>query len=1016
MSTRTAPNRHPRASGPTTPYPREACLHQLFDAQALRAPEAVAALHRGNALSYAELRARSDVLAARLRGTGVRRGEPVGVCGGRSLDALVAFLGILKAGAAYVPLDDALPPARLQAMCDDAGVRTAVVLPGSPCRLRRLRTRVDFGPAAGPEHHAEADPPAATDCAYVMFTSGSTGRPKPVAIPHRGVVRLAHADVGGSRPAHRDRVLHGYGLSSDASSIEIWSALLNGACLVLVDRDELLSPVALGARIRADRITVAYLTTSVFHHVARTAPEALRDLRFGSAGGEAMDPHLARAVLDACPRTTVVNFYGPTENTVVSTGHVVRPLAEDAATVPIGRPIQNSSCHVFRPDGTPADVGEEGELFVGGDGLALGYLGDRGLTEERFVANPGCPGARLYRTGDRAMWRGDGTLQYCGRADRQVKVRGHRVELDEVEARLRAHPAVGEAVVELDRGSLVGFVTPADGGAGVPVEEVRAELARWLPSAVVPSRIVALAEFPVTPAGKVDRARLRAADDGPVPTQRGVSGVRDSLAEVWYSTLRVRPAGTDDFFAIGGDSLTAAEVVNRTLAVLGVDARYGTPLIRGLLDNPTFDGYVEAVREVRGGSVGGADTAPPDFAAESRLGFSLPPARRDRPPRWDRPGHVVLTGATGFVGAFLLDRLLRTTEAVVHCPVRAQDAGHARRRIAAALDRYRLSPPDVAERVACLPADLTAPRLGLDERTADRIAAEADLVLHSGAQVNFVYPYRALRAANVDGTRSVVRLAAPRRVPVHFLSTIAVVAGFGTAGVRRVAEDTPLDHADRLTLGYAESKWVAEKVLQEAAEEGLPVAIHRPYEITGDQRSGVCNTETAICSLFKTVADTGLAPDIPLPMDFVPVDYVAEAVLRVATGRPATRRVYHLTNPRPARFADVLRRMRAAGCEIETAPYDEWVGELVRYVARNPTAATAPFVSLCVDRGRRSDISVKEMYFEGTFPELGRDNVDRDLADLPCPPVDDALLDRYLEHFFDSGYIERPRRAADAAG
>ncbi|MGK5544202.1 thioester reductase domain-containing protein, partial [Streptomyces sp. URMC 127] len=380
-----------------------------------------------------------------------------------------------------------------------------------------------------------------------------------------------------------------------------------------------------------------------------------------------------------------------------------------------------------------------------------------------------------------------------------------------------------------------------------------------------------------------------------------------------------------------------------------------------------------------------------------------------------RPGDVLLTGATGFVGAFLLDRLLRATTARVHCPVRASSPAHAERRVKAGLLRYGLCPDDAAwQRVRCFPADLAAPGLALAPAHAAELSRSLDLIIHNAARVNFLYPYEALRPANVDGTREIVRLAAPRRVPVHFLSTVAVVAGFGTAGVRTVDEDLPLDHADRLTMGYAESKWVAEGVLRSAAEQGLPTAVYRPYEVTGDRQHGACNTETAICSLFKTIAETGLAPDIDLPMDFVPVDHLAEAVVHIATRRPATGRVHHVTNPRPATLADVLDRMRAAGFALRTMPYEQWVGELVRHVARNPTSPTAPFVSLCVDRSNKADISVKEMYLNGVFPALGRRNAEEALAGsgLVCPPVDAALLDRYLEYFFTSGYIARPARAA----
>ncbi|MFI9721782.1 amino acid adenylation domain-containing protein [Streptomyces sp. NPDC052396] len=1000
-------------------YPRDRCLPELFEEQATARPEAPAARHRDRTLTYGQLSARSDALAAQLLARGVEPGTPVGVCGSRSLEALVALLGILKAGCAYVPLDEDLPPARLRAMAEDAGLRAAVVLPGSAGPVRGLAVRVEFDTV---DHTADANSiPApvtsAGDCAYVMFTSGSSGRPKPVAIPHRGVVRLVRSDRELPPPGPGDGVLHAYGLSSDASTVEIWAALLTGACLVLADRAELLSPLALEELFRAQGVTVAYLTTSVFHLVARTRPQALAGLRFVSAGGEAMDPRLANEVLAACPGTTVVNFYGPTENSVISTAYRVRALPADATQVPIGRPFGATSCHILRPDGSAAAPGEEGELCVGGDGLALGYLGDPRLTAERFVTVPAIePHGRLYRTGDRAVRRADGLLEYRGRLDRQVKLRGVRVELDEIEARLRAHPKVGEAVVQLEQGALTAYVTAAEPGGLLPLPAIRAYCAQWLPAQAVPA-LVAMDHLPVTSGGKVDRARLRALAPQPEEPGEGetdqarVEGLLDVLAEVWHQVLRIRPTPQDDFFALGGDSLLASETVTRTLAVLGIDAGLGSTLIRALLAAPTLEGFGTAVRALRTGTTGPAPAEPPvDFERESELGFELPPVQGPAPCPGN-PRNILLTGASGFVGAFLLDRLLRMTSARVHCPVRASSGAHATRRVRNTLARYglRLDEADW-RRVECFPADLTEPGLGLSTGHAAGLAGSLDLIVHNAARVNFLYPYEELRAPNVEGTRRVIQLAAPRRIPVHFISTIAVVAGFGTAGVDKVEEDTPLAHADGLTMGYAESKWVAEEVLRRAGEQGLPVAVHRPYEVTGDRVSGVCNTETAICSLFKTIAETGLAPDIELPMDFVPVDHLAESVVHIATRRPATGRVHHLTNPRPAMLSDVLDRMRAAGFTLRTLPYDQWVGELVRHVARNPASATAPFVSLCVDRSRKADISVKEMYLKGVFPVLGRRNAEEALADsgLHCPPVDSALLDRYLEFFFSSGYIPRP--------
>jgi amino acid adenylation domain-containing protein/thioester reductase-like protein len=1066
------PAQHVRAMNATmTSYPRDASLHQLLARQSAERPAAPAARYGARQLSYGELGRRAAALAARLERVGVRPGDRVGVSGGRCLEALIACAGILRTGAAYVPLDESHPSARLRAMAEDAGVHVVVTLPGSTCRVRGLRAALELealpaepaeraaefeGAVSGAEQGAAVD---AGDCAYVVFTSGTSGRPKAVEIPHRGAVRLA---VGASHLTltPQDRVLHGYDLSSDASTIEVWSALLNGACLVLLDREVLVSPRELGRALARERVSVAFLTTSVLHHTARSHPEAFAGLRFLSAGGEALDPDLARAVLAKSQPGRFVNFYGPTENSVISTAHEVSEVPEGAVSVPIGRPVANSTCYVVRPDGTLAGPGEEGELLVGGDGLALGYS-DPELTARCFVRAPCGPSdARAYRTGDQVRWLPDGTLEFRGRLDRQVKAGGYRVELDEVEGCLRGQPEVAEAVVEctapvgasaqagdgpgkpangsegadvsrVGKKVLLAFVTAADPLRPPDPRRMRAALASWLPRHALPAAISVVPHFPVAANGKVDRRRLladhTAASCGqpmvPGPSNRralpeGDGRTKDSsllhaLSRIWEHLLRTSPGPGDSFFDLGGDSLLASEMVIRTLKLLGLDASAGSILVRGLLDSPSLSGFAAAAHELRCGATDQGRGGGVDFAREAALGPDLPQPPAGPPPRTPQR-EILLTGASGFVGAFLLDRLLRLTTARVHCPVRSRNDEHARRRVLENLAKYHLAYDGPQERLVCFPADLGAPGLGLESGQFAYLSDSLDLIVHAGALVNFLYPYSALRAANVEGTREIIAMAAPRRVPVHFVSTIAVVAGFGAAGVRHVPEDRPLEHAERLTMGYAESKWVGERLLQAAADQGLPVAIHRPYEVTGERRSGICNTATAISSLFQTITETGVAPDVDLPLDFVPVDYLADAITHIVTTRPAQRRVYHLTNPRPAMLRDMLARMRASGHRISELPYQQWVGELVDHVGRHPGSPTAPFVSLCVDHGHMSDLSVKEMYFQDVFPALGRENVEAALSDsdLTCPPVDDGLLDLYLEFFYSTEFLRRPRARA----
>jgi thioester reductase-like protein len=462
---------------------------------------------------------------------------------------------------------------------------------------------------------------------------------------------------------------------------------------------------------------------------------------------------------------------------------------------------------------------------------------------------------------------------------------------------------------------------------------------------------------------------------------------------------KVRP--DDNFFDLGGNSILAAELLAKVRGSLGVLITQVRPLIRLLLEDATLRSFAQAVRAARAGTLAGDQTRKRvDFAAESTLDVEIPVAVDE--PNWQRPEHVLLTGATGFLGIYLLRELLATTDAVVHCLVRADDNDAALTRLQSTaqhyfrddLARYRLE-----GRIVPLVGDLDKPGLGLSEEDFDRLARTVDVIHHPGGRVNFIYPYSHMAPANVAGTKEIIRMAARyRRIPVHYTSTMAVVAGFGTAGVRQVDEDTPLAHADHLSVGYVESKWVAEVLLLQAAEQGLPVAIYRAADISGDQENGAWNTATEMCAMKKFVVDTGTAPVAELPLDYTPVDVFAAAVAHIAgTSLPAGD-VYHLTNPGKVNIRDLVERLRAHGHDIREVSWSEWLDEMVRVAVEQPEHPMTPFAPLFIDRCATGQMSVAEMYLENTFPAFSRTNVDNALAGsgITIPPVDADMLDRYI--------------------
>ncbi|HEY6179586.1 MAG TPA: amino acid adenylation domain-containing protein, partial [Kofleriaceae bacterium] len=567
------------------PAPDASCLHELFEAQVARTPDAAAVVFGDVELSYRALDRRAARVAQRLRAIGAGIDVRVGVCTADPLDAIVAILGILKAGAAYVPLDPEYPAERLAYLVDDARP-IAILGPGAPA--------LDGVPVLPVEDPADADIIAIPAqpvrvpreaLAYVIYTSGSTGRPKGAMISHGAIVqRLAHARRYFALGAG-DTALQAASLSFDASVLEIFTPLTSGARLALIATADRADPERLVQAYVASRVSFVFVVPTMLAALLdlgdRPGDRGLAravDLRWVVAGGEALPAHVRDRFLARFPSVRLVNCYGPTECTIYVTLHTFA-AAEAGAPVVLGRPLGASRGYVLDRRLQPAPIGVTGEIWIGGDTLARGYLDRDALTAERFVADPFSdqPGARMYRTGDLGRWRATGELEYLGRIDHQVKLRGHRIELGEIEAQLLAHDGVAEAVVTLrdDTGDprLVAYVV-ARGGASLDVTAVRRRLSEVLPRAMVPAAIVAIDRLPVSPNGKLDRRAL------PAPSSRrdDLGGdylapdgdLEQAISRIWAEVLGVdRIGANDNFFDLGGSSFLLARVRARLEGLVG---------------------------------------------------------------------------------------------------------------------------------------------------------------------------------------------------------------------------------------------------------------------------------------------------------------------------------------------------------------------------------------------------------------------------------------------------------------
>ena len=592
-------------------FPRDRCVHQLFEDAARREPDQVALVFGERRITYDELNKAANRTAHTLRAAGVQSRDVVGVCLPRSPELIVALLAVLKAGGAYLPLDMTHPPARHGEMLADASAHVVLAHTSLRDRLPTERVNLLFVDAL-------LDPPTAAGCenlpcdvtaedlAYVMYTSGSTGRPKGVEIPHRAVNRLVFGLDRLGAAWHRS-VLQLAPVAFDASTFEIWGALLHGGCVVIAP-DGLPDLAEIESLIRRHDVRTLWLTAGLFNSIVEARPHTLGGALTVLTGGEALSVRHVRLAQASLPDVQLVNGYGPTEGTTFTCCYPIpRPLPPDARSVPIGRPIANTRVLVLDAHGQPVPIGVPGELYIGGDGLARGYHHRPVATGASFVPDPFTPGERLYRTGDRVCWRGDGTLEFLGRYDDQVKIRGYRVEPSEVGAVLGGHPAVSDCAVvsrEDDRDGvhLAAYYVARD-AKRLSETDLADYLRARVPPYLVPSAFIQLDRLPLNANGKLDRGALSTPGTLPVlgahpsfdadslhpshptdhPAATGTATAR-ILQDLWAALLGVPQVGMDDsFFDLGGHSLLAVQLFAR------IEARFGRRLPLGLLfEGPTI--------------------------------------------------------------------------------------------------------------------------------------------------------------------------------------------------------------------------------------------------------------------------------------------------------------------------------------------------------------------------------------------------------------------------------------------
>jgi L-aminoadipate-semialdehyde dehydrogenase len=984
---------------------------------------------------------------------------------------------------------------------DDSSVRFIEHI-GSPLSALKSNKYAEFSD----QNLGQASVVGPDDVAVITFTSGSTGMPKGVMGRHGPLTHYYPFIRDHFNMSEKDRFSMQSGISHDPLQRDIFTPWFLGAEIFIPDPEDIVNPGRLAQWFHENAITVTHLTPAMGQLLTSAAGTAenrdlrLTHLRWAFFVGDVLTKKFVKRMCDIAPNVTVINLYGSTETQRSVTFYLVpKPGTEEFIglkdILPIGRgmrDVQSLILSRFTTKQQLCGIGEVGEIYMRSPHLSKGYKGKDEENREKFLPNPFVVEEhrdRMYRTGDLGRYLPSGDAECSGRADDQVKIRGFRIELGEINTALNSHEWVKESVtiVRTDQGSdekrIVTYfvwdlvelkkqgIDPLS-NPGIMIRDLRKYIRTKLPDYMIPAHFVLLDKLPLTPNGKIKHADL----PPPVtPLDMGVAtdkklqdegyasprnALEKQLHEIWRQVLGVNQISVHDgFFDLGGHSISATTL---TLKIRQQIPGAETLPVELLFKAPTIAALAVAIELLRSGRKDARQANLIDLSQEAILDPHIRPSQPDqivilKQPRhvvtwfkyqekWKNPQNVLLTGCTGFLGAFILTDLLKDTDSMIHCLVRARDLESASERIKDSLLQHHLlwttqEQDDfeereeqhhhvvnkknidqiMQERIVPIIGDLSSERLGLSQETFDKLSDEIDVIIHNGAVVHWMYPYERLKAANVNGTIEIIRMAAggKKLKPIHYISTTSVFDSQGYSNLSDVYEDTDLPYHEDLNGGYPQSKWVAERLIMNARRRGVPTCIYRPGYVTGHSQTGVWNPDDYLCRMIKGCIQLGMYPDLPhSKLDMSPVDFVSRAIVYLFSTRESLERhkAYHLVNPNEFFFNALLETGVQLGYQLKKVSFDVWKQALFDAVKRREEGdnsqeenALMPMLTHFTEDFARSMGAGKRPWYDNTHTLEGLYD-----SGIECPPVD-RLIGTYYQFLCKCGFLSPPEKMTEFA-
>jgi amino acid adenylation domain-containing protein/thioester reductase-like protein len=964
-------------------YPKDKCIHQLFGEQAARTPDAIAVIFEGVEYTYRQINEMANSLAHILRDKGVGRDDIVAIIARRSYKIIVAQLAILKAGGAFMPIDPDYPHDRIEFMLEDANCKTALSLSATVDGIDMEDDSVFHeNPAALDNINSSSD------LCYVIYTSGSTGTPKATMVAHRSFVNFCDDNDKNNIQAMITsdcKSLFCLGaFTFDMASAEVYLALLNNHTLVLPNDSQLDKPEEL-ARLMIERQIDFILTTPtriLSYMSSNTFAKSMQNLKVLSLGGETLTQDMV-STFKTYTDSIILNGYGPAETTQGCTWTRVD------GDITIGKPIANTQIYILDKWQNPLPIGAIGELCISGDGVGRGYLNRPTLTAEKFVPNPFIPDRRIYKSGDLARWREDGNIEFAGRMDNQVKIRGLRIELDEIETAMARLEGIKQAAVADKKDSngrkyiCAYYVSDDD----LDEKELRTALAKKLPRYMIPHFFTRLAIIPTTSSGKTDRKSLPSPDFTQSRSDSThiapVSEREKTLIRLMEAVLGMSPVGMeDDFFDLGGDSLATIELTARAHD----EGFYFTA--QDVYEYPT---PAALIKHIENGDHQVGRYRTDDFSAIHKLLESNRVSDKSLPVK-QALGDVLITGATGWLGAHVLDEFLSAEPGTAYCLVRGKDLADSRNRLSKTLEHYFGGKYINCARIIPVCGDI-AKRVAMD--------GKIDTIIHCAANVKHYGAYKNFHDVNVGGTENMIALAREKGAKLLHISTASVSGNsfeqypnFSPA----IFDETSLYIGQPLENVYIRSKFESEVAVLQAKLEGLDAAVIRVGNLS-NRRSDLMFQRNyranATLTRLKAFIDLKLYPESlnDFPLEFSPVDDTAKAILTIARHWDKDCSIFHAYNPKAALFADFARTLAAMGEEMRPVPVERFIDAV-----QNAPFVQEAFIHDIGEDGKltyQSNITLNNDFTVWHLNSLGFD----------WPETGADYLTRYIAYFRDLGYL-----------